>query len=196
MRSLSGRGVPADRHVDQHHGYYYESYAAGGGSGFLSFYSQSVRPGVTDLTVTVGAQAQASSLSANGELLVRAGHGQHGWIDIAGGNGYSGGGDAFPHPSAGGSDGSDGFGDGQEGRGTGEDITSFPFTNFLLTPGAGGARSGGGGGGGVLVDGEGPHRHHQGTGEGYGGGGEGSRQTTEFTFEGLQGVVLIELTSK
>ena len=151
---------------------------------------------VDDKAGTDSAQAQASSLSANGELLVRADHGQHGWIDIAGGNGYSGGGDAFPHPSAGGSDGSDGFGDGQEGRGTGEDISSFPFTNFQLTPGAGGARSGGGGGGGVLVDGEGPHRPHQGTGQGYGGGGEGSRETTEFTFEGLQGVVLIELTSK
>ena len=43
-------------------GYYYESYAAGGGSGFLSFYSQPLTPGVTDLTVSVGAQGDSSSI--------------------------------------------------------------------------------------------------------------------------------------
>ena len=180
-------------------GYNYQSSAAGGGSGYLAFYSDFISPGVTDISVSVGDQAQSSQLAANGQLLVEAPHGQHGFAGIKGGNGYCGGGDRFPRPSRGGTDGSDGEGDGQEGLGTGEDVASFPLNNFVLTPGAGGYREGsgggGGGGGGVLVNNVGPQPHHEGTGQGYGGGGEGSYDP-EFTFHGLQGVVIIELDSQ
>ena len=177
-------------------GFNYHSSAAGGGSGFLALYSDYISPGVTDLTITVGDQAEGSELVANGRVLLEAAHGQHGFAGIKGGNGYCGGGDRFPRPSRGGTDGSDGEGDGQEGYGTGEDLSSFHFNNFVLSPGPGGFRDGsgggGGGGGGVLVNSGGPRAEHEGTGQGYGGGGEGSYDPA-FTFHGLQGVVIIEL---
>ena len=152
-----------------------------------------------ELCVKVGDQAHGSQLAANGQLLVEAAHGQHGFAGIKGGDGYCGGGDRFPRPSRGGTDGSDGEGDGQEGRGTGEDVSDYHFNNFVLTPAPGGYRDGsgggGGGGGGVLVNNVGPQPHHEGTGQGYGGGGEGTYDQ-DFTFQGLQGVVIIELESE
>ena len=93
-------------------GYNYENSAAGGGSGYLALYSDYISPGVTDITVKVGDQAHGSQLAANGQLLVEAAHGQHGFAGIRGGEGYCGGGDRFPRPSRGGTDGSDGEGDG------------------------------------------------------------------------------------
>ena len=180
-------------------GYNYENSAAGGGSGYLALYSDYISPGVTDITVKVGDQAHGSQLAANGQLLVEAAHGQHGFAGIKGGDGYCGGGDRFPRPSRGGTAGSDGEGDGQEGRGTGEEVSDYHFNNFVLTPAPGGYRDGsgggGGGGGGVLVNNVGPQPHHEGTGQGYGGGGEGSYDPA-FTFQGLQGVVIIELESE
>ena len=106
----------------------------------------------------------------------------------------------------GGSDGGDGEGD-EAGAGSGQDVTTFTFNTWVLTPGDAGqgykgnynSTSGscgstttyfyerlyGGGGGGVLVDGAGPGTH-SGEGKGYGGGrGVGGYGGT--------GVILIEI---
>ena len=82
--------------------------------------------------------------------------------------------------------------------GTGQDLASLaPLASWELAPGPGGlfatsgAYSFGGGGGGVMVDGAGPRASpHQ--GQGYGGGGNGY---SEFA-DGLQGVILVEITSE
>ena len=82
------------------------------------------------------------------------------------------------------------------GEGTGEDVSSYKFDNFLLSPGEGGLRHYGGGGGGVLVSGRGPDRDHSGQGEGYGGGGEGQQQPDSLVNTGLPGLVLVEVVHK
>ena len=79
------------------------------------------------------------------------------------------------------------------------DISLYTFTTWSLSPGLGGKHFfyfGGGGGGGVLVDGVGPDREGWGgeyyEGEGYGGGGCGASSENS---NGLQGVILIEISN-
>ena len=149
--------------------------------------------------------------------FARAGYDNHG---VNGGPGYSGGSgdgnyyekelikpkcspDRCPrnlNAAPGGSDGKRGpriAYHGNSGRGSGEDITSYTFNTWTLTPGAGGTPYNrfdslgprcqysqcfknpnqfyGGGGGGVLVNGAGPKAtKHQ--GQGYGGGGSGANR--------------------
>ena len=108
----------------------------------------------------------------------------------------------------GGSDGGDGE-DVVAGAGSGQDVTTFTFNTWVLTPGAPGQgykysynytscssssayfyeRFYGGGGGGVLVDGEGPTRPSVYQGSGYGGGGSGYSSYPN----GLPGVILMEV---
>ena len=101
----------------------------------------------------------------------------------ANGNGYNGG-----------TDGGDGEGS-YGGSGTGEVISSYTFSTWTLTPGAGGryVHSGshyyGGGGGGVLIDEAGPDGIDECQGHGYGGGACNSN----FGYHGLQGVILLEI---
>ena len=163
----------------------------GGGSGYLAASTLAISEGETKLRVTVGSQRRPSTVSAGGQIILEAGPGHDGYYNNTncGGDGYSGGGDGCCHPFGypGGSNGSDGQGDGQQGRGTGQDITSYQFDHFVLSPGSGGYLKYGGGGGGVLVNGEGPPVE-KGQGEGYGGGGEGYRPS-----QGLQGVVIMEI---
>ena len=100
----------------------------------------------------------------------------------------------------GGSDGGDGEGD-EAGAGSGQDVSTFTFNTWVLTPGDAGqgynrtytsgsyfyTRYYGGGGGGVLVDGEGPGTDYR-EGKGYGGGrGAGG------SVVGGAGVILIEV---
>ena len=84
------------------------------------------------------------------------------------------------------------------GIGTDEDVTTYNFKNFELSPGAGskpfedGQWYRGGGGGGVLVNGEGPEMFNMGNkaGKGYGGGG------TMHSFSlmvGRPGLILLEV---
>ena len=73
--------------------------------------------------------------------------------------------------------------------------------NFVLTPGTGGKYFYdsnnydyyGGGGGGVLVNGEGPQRESDNQGEGYGGGGGIRKSGATFLYDGLPGVILMEV---
>ena len=169
----------------------------GGGSGFLTYYSAS-RPGFTEFTVTVGQEddflSGSSTVRANGDLILEAAGGRSG--GYGGGDGYSGGGGSSSSSSSkyhGGSDGEDGEGS-AGGDGTQQDIASFHFDNFRLSPGAGGFLNSGGGGGGVIVNGASPPRLHQGQGQGYGGGGEGLYDfDSDYSRIGLPGVVIIEV---
>merc|ERR1712025_1292340 len=109
---------------------------------------------MAEISLIVGDSDKASTININtvGTLVASAGHRG---TSFGGGDGYSGGGGYGS--CNGGSDGGDGeCSDG--GFGTGEDITSYTFQNYRLSPGAGGEYSHnnidcyGGGGGGVLVD--------------------------------------------
>ena len=120
-----------------------------------------------------------------------------------GGDGYSGGGGGNIDPCDGGSNGEDGDCS-NGGKGTGEDVASYTFNNYKLSPGDRGryyTTSGGyyrgGGGGGVLINGAGPpvRFHKSGIkwshGEGYGAGG-----TDHFDYDdnkGNSGVILVEV---
>ena len=167
----------------------------GGGSGYLAYYSRPLPATVTELTATVGGDNQPSTVLAAGQLIAHSQQGGHG-DNYGGGFGYSGGGDGYNSPARGGADGSDGEGGGYQGEGTGEDVSSYKFDNFLLSPGEGGLRHYGGGGGGVLVSGRGPDRDHSGQGEGYGGGGEGQQEPDSLVNTGLPGLVLVEVVHK
>ena len=143
--------------------------------------------------------------------IIRIINGKATRIDDSGGDGYSGGG-AFgvSHGYNGGSNGGNGEGGSgrrgvggrwipnRGGRGTGENVASYVFDHFTLSPGQGGRYKKrthtlwnpayfGGGGGGVMVNGKGPTSHYvdkglsfippkyyptyPGQGKGYGGGG-------------------------
>ena len=118
-----------------------------------------------------------------------------------GGAGYSGGG-SWEKTSSSGRGGSNGGrgGGARGGEGTGENIATYAFKHFQLSPGKGGdayyesANDGeykGGGGGGVLVNGNGPtssQKHSQ----GYGGGSGGFGETGTARYA-LSGVILLEV---
>ena len=166
---------------------------SGGGSGYIQYQSVFLNRD-TLISLNVGERGEASTIMINGQIIeASSGHdGGNG----NGGDGYSGGGGDV-HCN-GGSDGGDGEGSDQYngGRGAGDDVTSYKFDNFILSPGEGGGYrcNGyyyGGGGGGVLVNYEGPNRVSECRGEGYGGGGYGG--FPEGDFDGLQGVILMEL---
>ena len=167
----------------------------GGGSGYLKYHSQAIRycksnsklskrlaysPN-TQVQLTVGPDREASNIIINGEVIEAAPGHNGGGTGGEAGDGYSGGGYAGKH--SGGSDGSNGEGGSGDyvGEGTGEDLASYQFDNFDLSPGLGGeyyqdpscwflCNANGGGGGGVLVNGEGPQDRVN-NGQGFGGGG-------------------------
>merc|ERR1719450_1144862 len=148
---------------------------SGGGSGYIHYHTKDLI-GATLISLNVGEERQSSNVTINGDVIEAApGHRD---------DGYSGGGASsvtgWIHCcNPGGSNGRNGSacvccG----GKGTGEDVASYKFDNFLLTPGVGGEcyslgdglPYSGGGGGGVLVNGAGPERDNVHQGEGYGGG--------------------------
>ena len=164
----------------------------GGGSGFILYRTIYLMPQTT-LLAYVGDKGEVSKVITDGSATVRAEPGKESFVSSGGwhngGDGWSGGGDGCCNRYKGGSNGEDGLGDGHEGKGTGQKLTSFPMSNFFLSPGNGGiiektTSDEGGGGGGVLVDGLGPDRV-LGQGEGYGGGGSSG--------DGLQGIILMEI---
>ena len=113
-----------------------------------------------------------------------------------GGSGFSGGGGGDGECN-GGSGGSKG-GCESGGPGTGEDVSTFTFDNFKLSPGEGGEHNHnqnyfGGGGGGILINDEGPSKLNQGSlrwsdGKGYGGGGTYGH--------GQQGIIIVEVVNR
>ena len=168
----------------------------GGGSGYVQYQSVQVSSG-TEISAEVGNFGEPSTVVINGKSTVaNQGQDHQSW---EGGNGYSGGGDgsAGNNIYEGGTDGGDGGGS-HGGSGTGEDITAYDLSSWKLTPGAGGVGYGScncgcsGGGGGVMVDGSGPSAIDE-KGQGYGGGGSGSN--TGNNEYGLQGIILLEITS-
>ena len=178
----------------------YSDHGAGGGSGYLTYTSQQVAPGVSSMTVAVGDYGEQSNVTVDG-VTITAQPGQDGYIEgfvIRGGDGYSGGGDYGQYN--GGTAGGDGRGN-DGGHGTGEDVTGEAFTlqSWQLSPGAGGHYSTsskgywGGGGGGVLVDSQGPPRAADTQGAGYGGGASYKDNDGETLGVGLPGVVLVEV---
>ena len=176
---------------------------AGAGSGYLRYHTIKVNSG-TIINMVVGRQRQPSTVSIANAGTYQANPGQDCQGDD-GGAGYSGGG-GDASSEAGAAYGGNNGGDGQDGNtgaggaGTGENISSYTFTSWAISPGAGGKHSPGsgwfgGGGGGILVDMEGPQAStYEGEylqGQGYGGGGNG----WDSYGSGLQGVILIEITS-
>ena len=150
----------------------------------------------TVIYLTVGDYSEHSVFNING-LTYDAQPGQD-YSGGTGGDGYSGGGSwcGYDQPTChGGSDGGDGVsGPDYGGNGTHEDISSYAFDNFELTPGKGGLSDHGdsndfvgGGGGGVLVNHYGPNQDSDCQGEGYGGGG------CYPNSNGLRGVIIIEI---
>ena len=175
----------------------------GGGSGYILSYNETLTTD-TVLNIIVGDQRQSSWVTINGQTFEAAPG------DDAD-DGYSGGG-AFGGNTEGhdgGSNGEDGENDQNfdGGHGTGEDVTTYKMNNFALTPGAGGKYlfyrgdviviDGiylGGGGGGVLVNRKGPQRDSDNQGEGFGGGAGWHRNSDgDLIFDGLPGVILLEV---
>ena len=109
----------------------------------------------------------------------------------------------IPESFSGGRNGEDGHGfTGQHtapGQGTYQDISNYYLQYFKISPGIGGipARAikdgglNGGGGGGVIINGEGPKRSSINQGLGYGGGGGGCDELEAWN--GLPGVVIVEV---
>ena len=171
-----------------------DSYGAGGGSGYIKYLSKRL-VNDTMIDLTVGPSRSPSFVTINTDEHIIANPGQDG-NDENGGSGYSGGGaECTEAPYCyGGSNGGNGV-DGTEGvggHGTAEDVTSYKFEYFVLSPGAGGECSydhfEGGGGGGVIINGQYPPSNKY-DGQGYGGGGGGIQYGTY----GFQGVILLEI---
>ena len=180
-------------------------YFGGGGSGYLEYRSLQVSAGevltaqVGDETAQVGDERLSSSVTLRSGDVYTANSGQWGQGGYEGGGaGYSGGGGGGRNNGGdGGTNGGDGLGgsDGSGGHGTGEDVSSFTFTAWIIEAGAGGevytSANGynyGGGGGGVLVNGQGPQPSPY-QGQGYGGGGNGNSAYPD----GMPGLILIEI---
>ena len=172
--------------------------AAGSGSGYLE-YRQNIKvdPG-TIMYLAVGGTLGSSTVeiyNGNAFSLAWAWPG-HAGQSVNGGAGYCGGGGWGTSGGDGGTDGGDGLGGvgpgGAGGGGQGGDLSLYTFTSWSLAPGAGGHHYGisGGGGGGLLVNGGGPEASEW-QGQGFGGGGNGFSDYSD----GLQGVILLEITS-
>ena len=143
-------------------------YGGGGGSGHVQ-YSHVELPPDSDISFSarVGGVGQSSFMTLLGDIII-ADAGEDAVTGGKAGDGYSGGGAFGSHTAGhnGGADGGDGHTDGlyPSGRGSGQDVSSYVFDNFVLSPGMGGAywydilfdNYAGGGGGGVLVNGKGP----------------------------------------
>ena len=179
---------------------------AGGGSGYVQYKSVTLSQGVTEISVFVGSSGTSSNVSVN-SVVTNANPGESGFYD--GGDGYSGGGSADiifsssvknTYGAGGGYDGGRGYGSQNYGGGTGENVRDYTFDSFVLTPGEGGvpASWSGGGGGGVLVNGKGPDGSNIHQGQGFGGGGPGilSTDTASDISNGLQGIVILELSDR
>ena len=170
---------------------------SGGGSGYLKYYEVTLLE--SSVVAKVGNHGEPSTVTVNGATIIAesGGEGEH----IKGGDGYCGGGDWDNwQGNNGGFAGGNGEG-GVGGAGTGENISSYVFNSWSLSPGkwgnhywysyAGNHNYFGGGGGGVLVNEEGPFPSVF-QGQGYGGGSNGY-----FEFgNGLPGVILIEAFSE
>jgi len=169
--------------------------SGGGGSGYIQFYSETFTA-ETFISLTVGDWRQSSSVTVNDQTVMAAPGNDAG---VAGADGYSGGGGYINNSNRGcdgGTDGSDGEDCSYDGgHGTGDDVTAYKMKNFVLTPGAGGKcyNRYGGGGGGVMVNGEGPQRESDNQGEGYGGGGALHSRGGISVYDGLPGVILMEV---
>ena len=175
----------------------------GGGSGYIQFYSETLTAD-TFISLRMGDPYQSSSVTINGHSVTAApGHDSN--VGGVGADGYSGGGGyGYDSGCDGGTDGGDGedcyYGLG--GLGNGDDVTAYKMDNFVLMPGAGGKYyynftisnyRYGGGGGGVLVNGDGPQRYSDIQGEGYGGGGGPHKVSGVWHYDGLPGVILMEV---
>ena len=151
----------------------------GGGSGYIQYLSKTITSSSqTMIQLSVGNKKVESYVTIDGDKI-SALPGTDG-ENPDGGNGYCGGGGSGS-PCGGGTNGTDGECS-SGGFGTGEDISTYFFDNFKLTPGKGGlayednSYYRGGGGGGVLINEDGPGVRDNGTsvqskGEGFGGGG-------------------------
>ena len=176
-----------------------EGNSGGGESGYIQFHSETFTAD-TFISLTVGDPSQSSSFTVNGQAVTAAPGYDYVSNSYQGADGYSGGGGSGSPGCDGGTDGHDGedcaYGG---GRGSGDDVTTYKMDNFVLTPGAGGkyfydsidGYNYGGGGGGVMVNGQGPQRDSDNQGEGYGGG--GGRHYSRGTYDGLPGVILMEV---
>ena len=176
-----------------------EGNSGGGGSGYIQFHSETFTA-ETFISLTVGDKSQSSSVTVNDQNVTAAPGIDYDGTSGKGADGYSGGGGGASPGCDGGTDGSDGKDcDYDGGHGTGDDVTAYKMDNFVLTPGAGGkyfydsidGYNYGGGGGGVMVNGQGPQRDSDNQGEGYGGG--GGRHYSRGTYDGLPGVILMEV---
>ena len=180
---------------------------AGGGSGYVKYNYLTLSQGVTQISAFVGSGGTTSNVSVN-SIITEANPGGSG--SASGGNGYSGGGSADlnmftfnienSYGAGGGYDGGPGYGMSYYGSGTGENVRDYFFDSFVLTPGDGGVPTtwSGGGGGGVLVNGKGPEGSNIHQGQGYGGGGPGTlrKNTASHKVNGLQGIVILELSDR
>ena len=174
---------------------------SGGGSGYIQYFTKTLPSSTTLIKLVVGDEREASNVTINGNTITALPGGNG--VESDGGDGYSGGGGGSIEPCDGGTNGEDGECDGG-GYGTGEDISTYHFDNFKLSPGAGGCHySGpgyywGGGGGGVLINNEGPGVGvgvnkagvQWSDGEGYGGGGT---YPSTADYYGEPGVVILEI---
>lgn len=174
--------------------------SAGGGSGFIQYYTQTINESLTSISLHVK-EKDSSIFTIYGQTF-EASQGRRG--SSKGGDGYSGGGGYGYDSEVGCNGGSNGI-DGEcetGGKGTEEDVTSYIFENFKVTPGVGGGyhvvddQKYGGGGGGVLINDHGP-TEKDGNGNkdqwthasGFGAGGT---QGVNDDF-GYQGVIIIEV---
>jgi len=173
-----------------------EGDGGGAGSGYIKYITQTLNSSPKLIKLIVGGEGQASNVTIGGSTY-RAPPGGNGLFislpdGVWGGNGYCGGGGGYLCGGDGGTNGGDGECD-NGGRGTGEDISKYHFSNFELSAGLGGERSGdshghgyGGGGGGILINEDGPGLRAN-KGEGFGAGGGGGSDEL-----GRPGVIIIE----
>ena len=174
----------------------------GGGSGFIRYFTKTLTSSPELIKMTVGEKEKASKVIITGKTIW-AYKGDHGRDDV-GGDGYCGGGGGTSDPCDGGTNGGNGHCS-NGGNGTAEDISSYLFQNFKLTPGKGGLHYNteggyhlGGGGGGVLINDDGPGVNDNKAGvkwthgEGYGGGGTYHADNYNDKF-GKPGVIIIEV---
>jgi len=174
----------------------------GGGSGYVQYFTQTLTSTPSKIKLTVGDKGEASNVTIDGTMISALPGGNGG----DGGNGHSGGGGGPDDMCYGGSNGSDGECS-NGGKGTGEDLATFNFKNFDISPGDGGKyfiySTGfyfGGGGGGVLIDNDGPGVKDSkdsvrwSSGQGYGAG--ATYHVDNTNFHGNPGVIVVEVVEE
>jgi len=168
----------------------------GGGSGYIQYFTQALNSTPTNLRLAVGRASESSNVTINEVNKIEAEHGQDA-NQMDAGNGYSGGGGGYTMECIGGTDGGNGECN-NGGKGTGEDVTTYAFKNFQLTPGAGskyfedGKWYRGGGGSGILVNDDGPGVFDMDDKAGIGFGGGGTFHNFS-ALDGRPGLILLEV---